>query len=166
MLTSFYFQICGNVKSNYDSCTIPSPANIYNTTDKTCTPVGDINSYAWGINPSSNEGVDLFLYHGANRGAVGTYQTRIYFECSQIYVPNASAPKPFPNETLIWEHFNPVAGNGGSYHLTINTKYACPASVLPPTASSSTSSTSTSPASFVAPSFIIVAAVASALFFM
>lgn len=86
-----------------------------------------------------------------------------------------------PPNQLIYEHFNPFSGNGGSYHLIMGTNYTCPPSVLTTTTStssgiastSSTSATSspsssttdTSSASFAVPSvFLAVGAIASFLF--
>jgi len=128
-------QICGNVQTSFpDLCTIPSPANLINLTAGTCTPLGDISTYSWDLNPDSNEGVNLVYYHGGLIGTVETLQTRIYFECAAVF-------KDLPvNDVLFYEHYTESAY---SYHFVIQTFAACPPNLLTTTTSTSSTTSST-----------------------
>jgi len=136
-------QICGNVNSYYASlCTIPSPANVINTTANTCTNLGDITAYAWDLNPNSGAGVNLIFYHGALVGTVETLQTRIYFECPPLF------ETPLSQNVLHYEHY---AADAFSYHFAYITYAACP----PNRITTSTTSANTSSASILSSSSVI-----------
>jgi len=103
-------QVCGNVVSQFPSCTHPSPVNIIDSNGN-CTYLGDLAVAAFDVNPYS-DGAYLTYYHGSYVDHINKFLARIYFVCE---------PSMF-GTPLYLEH---MKADIYQYHFKFYTKLAC-----------------------------------------
>jgi hypothetical protein len=106
---NFELNICANVKSQFPSCTMPSPINMITADGKNCTALGDLRTMSMDLTPFQ-DGVMVEYWHGEWMDNIHSYATTVYITCGSSFAA------PFV------EH---LKSGFNMYHISIRSPLVC-----------------------------------------